>query len=123
MVVRPRICCRHFVRRDRAVLPAVDDPGQLPRRPAFVVDPGGRHELLEQAQLIVGVQNREVRFQPDKFGMATQQFHADRMECAKPWHAFNSLAQQPPHPFLHLARGLVGESHRKNLVRAGAPSV
>ena len=77
MVVRAGIGGGHLVRRDRAVLPAVDDPGKLPRGPAFVIDPGGLHELFEQPQLVVGVQNREVRFQPHQFGMAAQQFHAD----------------------------------------------
>ena len=53
LIVRTRICCGYLVRRQRAVLPAIDDRGQLPRGPALVVNPGGRDELLEQAQLIV----------------------------------------------------------------------
>ena len=117
----PRIGQRHLVRREGLVLPAVDDPRQHPRRPAFLVDPLGHDQLLHQPDLVVGVQNREVRLQPHQLRMTAQELHADRVEGAEPRHPLHRLAHQPAHAVLHLARGLVGEGHGQDLVRTGRP--
>ncbi len=45
---------------EAAVLPAVDQPGKLPRGPALLVEILGLDQLLEQAQLIIGVHDRIV---------------------------------------------------------------
>ena len=110
----------HAVGGQGAVFPGINHSGQQPRGPAFFVDIGGGDQLLQQAQLVVGVKDGEAGFQPDQFGMAAQDFDAQRMKGAHPGHAFGHLAQHPPDPQLHLARRLVGEGHRQDLVRAGA---
>ena len=113
----------HTIRRQRAVLPAVDDPGQKPRGPALFVDIGRRNQLFQQAQLVVGVQNGEVRLQPHQFRMPPQDLHRQRVERAHPRHALGHIAQHPAHPQAHLARGLVGEGHGQNFIRPGAVHV
>ncbi len=117
-VERTRIGHRHLVRGQRAVLPAVDDPRQHPRGPAFVVDVVGTQHLLHQPDLVVGIQDGEVRLQPGQFRVAPQQLDADRMKGAEPGHPLHRLAQQPPDAQLHLARGLVGERDGEDLVWA-----
>jgi hypothetical protein len=111
-----------LVRRQRAVLPAVDDRGERPRGPAFLVDPGGHDQLFHQPHLVVGVEDGEVRLQPHQLRVAPQQLHADRVERAEPRHPLRRLTEERPDAVLHLARGLVGEGHREDLVwtrRAG----
>ncbi len=107
---------RHLARRPCLVFPAVDDARQHSRRPAFVINIAGRHQLLEQTKLIIRVQNGEIRLQPDQFRMTAEQLYTDRMERAQPRHPLD-MARQRPHPRLHLARGFVGECDRQNLVR------
>ncbi len=111
----------NFIGREAAVLPAVDDPGQHPRGPALVVDVGGTQNLLHQPDLVVGVQNGEIGFQPDQLRMPPQNFRADRMEGAKPRHPLHRLADHGADALLHLARRAVGEGHGQNLRRPGAP--
>ena len=113
----------HLVGRQRAVLPVVDVACQHTGRPALVVDPGSLNELLQQTQLIVGVENGEGGFETDEFGVAAQQFHPDGVEGAKPGHAFDRLAQVRGDAGLHLARGLVGEGDGQDLVRARGAGV
>ena len=102
-----------------AVLPPVDQPGQLARGPALLVQIGLRDQRLEQAQLIVGVDDREVRLQADQLGMAAQHLRPDRVERAEPRHAFDRVADMAAHTFAHLARGLVGEGDAQDLARPG----
>ena len=52
------------------VLPLVDKAGQLPGGPAFLVYPFGLNELLQQAQLVVGVEDGEIALQAHQLGMA-----------------------------------------------------
>ena len=98
---------RHLLGGECTVFPPVDDGGQLPRGPAFVIYVCGLHQLFQQAQLVVGIEDREVRFQvdtvartsnqisfwvdPDQLGMTAQQLHADGVERAQPRHAFNRV--------------------------------
>ena len=118
MVIGAGIGHWHALRRQSAVFPVVDDPGQHPRGPAFVIDPGGLDQLLQEADLIVSVQNGEIRLQPGQFCMAAQQLDADRVKGAKPGHALGRLAQHPADPLFHLARRLVGKGHGEDLIRA-----
>ena len=118
-IIGRRIGQRHRLRAKGAVFPAVDDSRQHPGGPAFFVNSGDRYQLFQQPDLVVGIQNGKGGFQPHQLGMATQQFDTDRMERAQPRHPLGHLAQQPAHTAFHLARGLVGERHRQNLVRAG----
>ena len=107
----------HLRRRQAAILPAVDQSGQHPRRPALVVDIFGLQQLLEQPDLIVDVEHGEIGLELHQFGMDAQDAAADRMEGAEPRHAFDGLAEHLAEPELHLARRLVGEGHRQDFVR------
>ena len=49
VIIGTGICRWHFVRCQCAVLPPVNDVKKLTRRPAFVVDALGLHQLFEQA--------------------------------------------------------------------------
>ena len=59
-----------LVGRPAAVLPAVDEPGELARGPALLVEIGRGDELLDHAQLIVGIEDREIglRARPARHG-------------------------------------------------------
>ena len=100
---------RHLFRREPAVLPAVDQHGQHARRPAFVVELLGFQDHLDDADLVVDVENREIVLQPDHLGMPAQDLHADRVEGAEPRHALDNLPDHLADAIFHLARGLVGE--------------
>ena len=78
---------RHAGGIEAAVLPAVDEVREAARRPALVVDVLGLQHLLEQADLVVGVEDGEARLQADQFGVAAQDLGADRVEGAEPGHA------------------------------------
>ncbi len=101
------------------VLPVVDHPGELLGRPALVIQTFGLDQLLDEPHHIIGIENGEVRFQPDEFGVPTQKLHADGVEGAKPWHAFDSTADEDADTFLHFARRLVGEGHGEDLAWIG----
>ena len=110
-----------LVGRQRAILPAVDDRGQLPRRPAFLVDPGGADQLFHQPDLVVGVEDGEIGLQPHELRMAAQKLDADRVKRAEPGHPLDGLPHQLSHAPAHLARGLVGEGDGQDLVRPRRP--
>ena len=109
------IALRDFRRSKSLVLPAVDHLCELAGRPALVVDAFGLDQLLDQPDHIVGVENGEIGAQADKFGMAAQKFHTDRMEGAEPGHALDSAADQNADALLHLARGLVRKGDGQDL--------
>ena len=106
---------RHLVRRQAAVLPAVNVSGELAGRPALLIDALGLDELLQQAQLIVGVENREVRLQANQLGVAAKHLHAYGVEGAEPGHALDHAADEAANALLHFARGLVGEGDGEDL--------
>ena len=54
---------RNLIRRPCAVFPAINDPRQHPWRPAFGINVIRLDQLLEQADLIIGIEDREIRFQ------------------------------------------------------------
>ena len=60
IIIGRRFRTWHFVRRPGAVLPIVNQMRHHSRRPALFVDVFGPDQLLQQAHLIVGVQNGEV---------------------------------------------------------------
>ncbi len=117
-----RVGRRHVLGQQPAVLPAIQHAGELPRRPALLVDIGGLEQLLDQPDLVVRVEDGEIGAQVHQFGVAAQDARADRVEGPKPRHAFDAGADELADPLLHLACGLVGESHRQDLGRPGAPS-
>ncbi len=55
-----------------AVLPTVDEMAQPARRPALVVDILGLQDLLQQPDLVIGIEDGEAGLQSHEFGMATQ---------------------------------------------------
>ena len=93
--------------------------GEHTRRPALLVDILRREQLLEQPDLVVGVENGEGRLEVDELGMAAQDLDADGVERAEPRHAFDRAADQLADALLHLARRLVGEGDGEDLRRAG----
>ena len=97
------------------VLPLIDQPRQAARRKALFVDVRCDDQLLEQAELIVGIEDGEVAVQPHQLGMATQHLRADRVEGAEPRHPLDDVAHHLAHAVPHLARGLVGEGDGQNL--------
>ena len=119
IVIALRLVGIEILRVEAAVLPLVDQTGEHPGGPALVVDFLGLDQLLEQANLVVGVENGEIALQADHLGMAAQHFRADAVEGAEPRHAFETLADDCPDPLLHLAGGLVGERYRENLAGPG----
>ena len=80
-VERPRFGRRNLFGGPGAVFPVVDDAGQHPRRPLLLVDVRSQDQLLEQADLVVRVQNGEIRFQVQIAGAGVDQ--ADR-RCRGP---------------------------------------
>ena len=114
-----RFACGDVLGIEPAILPAVDQARQRARRPALVVEILRLQDLLQEPQLIVGVEDGEVRPQSDQFGMHAQDLDPDRMERAEPGHALRGAGEHGD-ALAHLARGLVGEGDGENFVRAGA---
>ncbi len=112
------IAGRHVLRREAAVLPAVDEARERAGGPALLVDVVGLDHLLHQAKLVVGVEDGEIRFQADHLGVAAEQLHADRVEGAEPQHALDRAADELADAVLHLAGGLVGEGDGEDLAGA-----
>ena len=80
----------------------------------------GLEQLLDQADLVVGVEDGEVGLQADQLGVAAQDLHADRVEGAEPGHALDHLADHLADALLHLARRLVGEGDGEDFARPRA---
>ena len=97
----------------------VDQAGQRLGRPALGVDVLGLKHLLDQAFLIVGVEDGVVRLQAHQFGMAAQDLGGDGVERAQPAQPFGRGADDVRDPLAHLARGLVGEGDGQKLPRPG----
>ena len=97
-----------------AILPALDHAHQRIRAPSLRIDPRRFHHLLEHAQLIVRIEDREARREPDQRRMPPQHPRAQRMERAQP-QPLDRLLQDRADALAHLARRLVGERHRQHL--------
>ena len=106
----------HALRRESAVLPAVDHGREQPCGPALLVDILGLEQLLEQPDLVVGVEHGEGGLEIDELGMPAQDLDPDGVERAEPGHALDHAPDQLGHAALHLARRLVGEGDGEDLV-------
>ncbi len=111
---------RHMCGIEAAILPGIDLIGECARWPALVVDVLRLQNLLQQADLIVRIDDRERGLEADKLGMAAQNLGRDRVERAEPGHAFGDDAGEDADPLLHLPRRLVGEGDGEDLARVGA---
>ena len=78
-------------------------------------------QLLQQPDLVVGVEHGERRLEIDQLGMAAQDLDADGVEGAEPRHALDHAADQLADAGLHLARRLVGEGDGEDLRGPRAP--
>ncbi len=107
---------RHLVGPEAPVLPAIKSREQHARRQTPVVDSGRRDDLLHQTQLVVGIENGEVRLESDPLGVAAENARGDRMEGAEP-DPVHGGANDRLEPLAHLARRLIGESDRQQLAR------
>ena len=114
-----RLAGRHLVGHKAAVLPAIDLVGERTRRPALVIDVVGLQHLAQQADLVVRVEDREARFEPDEFRMTAQDLGRNRVERAEPRHTLRHGAGKERHALLHFPRRLVSEGDGKDLVGAG----
>ncbi len=106
---------------EAAVLPAVDQGRELARRPAVLVETVRLDHLLDEADLIVGVEDGEAGLQADELGMAAQDLDADGVERAEPGHGLDRPADEGGDAVLHLARGLVGEGDGEDLMALRTP--
>ncbi len=97
---------------------ALDHHHQRARRPALGVDLLHLHDLLEQPELVVGIQNGELRRQSNMFGVPAQHAGAKRVKRAEP-QPFHRSSQDCANTFAHLTGGLVGEGDGQDLVRVG----
>ena len=111
---------RHVLGRHPAVLPGVDLVGEAARGPALVVDVLRLDHLLQQADLVVGVEDGEAGLEADQLGMAAQDLGRDRVKRAEPRHALGDRPGEQRHALLHLARRLVGEGDGEDLPGLGA---
>ena len=102
-------------RGQSSVLPALDGRHQRGRSPALLIDPFGLHHLFQDAQLVVRVQDGEIRRQPDMFGMPAQHPRTQSMKRAEP-QPLGRFAEDGGDPFAHFPRRLVGEGDGQDLV-------
>ena len=114
---REGLALGHFVRGQSAVLPVIDQSGELPCRPTVFVDPFGLDDLFEKTDLVIGIEDRKAGLEIDQFVVTTQDTNADGMKCAEPRHAFDGLSDILADTLLHFARGLVRERHGEDLRR------
>ena len=109
---------RDPVRRQAAVLPALDDAEHGAGRQALLVDAVGLDELLDQPELVVLVEDGEIGRQPDGLGVGAQDARPQGMEGAHP-PALHRPRQEDGDPVPHLARRPVGKRHRQHLAGPG----
>ncbi|MDT4853017.1 hypothetical protein FQZ97_872710 [compost metagenome] len=105
-----------MLRADALVLLPVDEPLRLARRPALLVQAELADHPLDQALLVVGIENLEVLGQPGFLPVRTQQAVGQAVEGADP-HAGGIDAEHLFDARAHLCGGLVGEGHRQDAVR------
>ena len=108
------IAGRHLFRPEPAILPTLDIAKEDASRPALFIDVRGGHNLFQQANLIVGIENGEVGFETGQFGLTPEDAGADRVEGADP-KPFGGLSDQLFDTSAHLPRGPVGESDGEHL--------
>ena len=113
-----RVVAREVGRELAAVLEPVEGRAHAARRPALLVGVERPQHALHQRQRVVLVVDREVRLVAELRDVAAQDAHAGGVEGRDPDPA-RAAAEDPLDPLAHLARGLVGERDREDLVRVG----
>ena len=103
------------LRADALILLPVNEPLRLLGRPALFIQAEVADYPLDQALLIVRVENLEVLGQPRFFPVRTQQAVSQAVEGADP-HAGRGVAQHVFDTVAHLGGRLVGEGHRQDAV-------
>ncbi len=78
-----RAIALYFLGREPLVFPLIEVPGKGFWRPALLVDVFRLKDTLDQAHLIIVVQDREVRLQADQFRVPAQDLRRDRVESAE----------------------------------------
>ncbi len=106
----------HLVGRQAAILPALDHAQHGAGRPFLLVDILGDQKLLQQPDLVVGIEDGEIGLEADDLGMAAQQSGGQRMEGAEP-PALHRPVDEGGDAVLHLARRLVGEGDAEKFAR------
>ncbi len=101
------------------VLLRIDEVLQVLRHPACLVELECPDHLLDQAQLVLGVEDLEGLRQARLAPVQAQQAMREAVERADPKRAARH-AEQRLDAAAHLAGGLVGEGHREDRVRRGA---
>ena len=102
-----------------AVLPVVHEAGELAGGPALLVEVLGLEQLLDQADLVVDIEDGEIGAETDELGVVAEDAGADRVEGAEPGHRLDAGADELADALLHLAGGLVGEGHREDFAAPG----
>ena len=98
------------------ILVSVDKPLHLPWREMGFIEFQRPDGALDQAELIVRIQNLEGLRQTSLFPVGAQKPMGDAMKSADP-HGPERHAKQVLDPLAHLARSLVGEGHRHDAER------
>ncbi|MNI66619.1 hypothetical protein D3C73_1221980 [compost metagenome] len=98
------------------VLLPIDEPLGLARGPALLIEAKLTDHPLDQALLIITVEDLEVLHQTGFLPVSAQQPMRQAVEGAHP-HAGRVDAQQLLNALAHLGGGLVGEGHRQDRVR------
>jgi hypothetical protein len=108
----------NVLRTQTFVFLPVDEPLGLTGRPALFVQAELADHPLDQALLVVAVENLEGLAQPGFLPVRPQQAVRQAVEGADP-HAGRVDAQQLLDAMTHLGSGLVGEGHRQDGVGRG----
>jgi len=66
------IARRNLLGAEAAVLPSLDLRQQQARRPAPLVDILRLQDLFEESDLIISIEDRKARFEPDRLGVPAQ---------------------------------------------------
>ncbi|MNO78142.1 hypothetical protein D3C76_692700 [compost metagenome] len=107
-----------MLRAQAFVFLAVDEPLSLACRPLLFIQAELAHHPLDQALLVVAVENLEVLHQPGFLPVSPQQAMGQAVERAHP-HAGRVYPQQLLDALAHFCRSLVGEGHRQDRMRRG----
>ena len=109
-------------RPEALVLLGVDEVLHLARRPAAIVDVEALQQSLDDALLVVGIDDLEVLRQPGFAPVTAQQPVGEAVEGADP-QVVDGHAEQRLDTPAHLGRGLVGEGHGNEALRRQALDV
>ena len=105
-----------MLRAQAFVFLAVDEPLRLTRRPTLLVEAQLADHPLDQALLVIAVEDLEGLGQARLLPVRPQQAVRQAVEGAYP-HAGRADAHQLLNAVAHLGSGLVGEGHRQDGMR------